>query len=98
VKYLSRRIARLERSYCPPSADDLRKPILKSAFASMTVADLRMGRDALLALRRGESLSVEQIAAEEKWNVAMESACKRAGYKSVADFNRNCPAFPNRSP
>jgi hypothetical protein len=94
VKYLSRRIARLERSHCPTPAADLRKPIVDSVMASLSASELTSWRHALLALRQGEPLSVEQIAAIEMRNRAMESACIRAGYKSLADFNAKCPATP----
>ena len=73
---------------------DLRKPITDSVTASMTVPELRLFRDALLALRRGERLSVEQLAEVERRDQAMERACIGAGYKSIADFNAKCPAFP----
>jgi hypothetical protein len=39
-------------------------------------------------------LSVEQLAAVERRNQAMEEACILAGYKSFAHFNAKCPAFP----
>jgi hypothetical protein len=97
VKYLSRRIARLERSHCPTPADDLRKPIIDSAIASMTVPELRQVRDALLALRLGQALSVEQLAGVEMQDRAIERACIRAGYKSLADFNRKCPVVRSRT-
>jgi hypothetical protein len=91
MRDVSRRIARLERSQVPPPGEDLRRPVLDSALASMARSDLALCRDALLARRNGLPLTAEQRAADEERNRAMESVSLQAGYKSFADFNQRCP-------
>ena len=88
---LSRRIVKLERSRYFPSAEDLRKPIVDRALASLATPDLLLLLEALKRKEQGHALTTEQAAAMEKLGIAFETECLRAGYKSAADFNRKHP-------
>jgi hypothetical protein len=89
VKSLPRRIAKLEQSRHFPEPEQLRKPIMDRALATLTTPELFLLMD--VAKEPGRPLTAEETAATETLATAFDMECQRAGYKSAADFNRKCP-------
>jgi hypothetical protein len=91
VKSLLRRVGKLEQSRHFPRAEDLRKPIMDRAIASLTTPDLHLLIEAAETKKHGQAPTVEQLVAMENLRKAFETECLQAGYKSAADFNRKHP-------
>jgi hypothetical protein len=83
---------KLERSRYFPSAEDLRKPILDSALASLATPDLFLLLEAAKTKEQGQPLTAEQLAAKERLGSAFETERLRARYKSTAELDRKSRA------
>ena len=89
---LSRRLQRLESGYRQNDglASDRRRLIQRQALRHLTTDQLRCLIELKKAPPRGRQLTSEEAAAAEAFNSAVAAECQKAGFKSLAEFNRYC--------
>src|ERR1039458_433601 len=87
---LSQRLQRLESGYRQNDglASDRRRLIQRQALQHLTTDQLRCLIELKKAPPRGRQLTSEEAAAAEAFNSAVAAECKKAGFKSLAEFNR----------
>jgi hypothetical protein len=89
---LGRRLQRLEAG-CRQSfeiAPDHCRLIKQQALQHLTTDQLRCLIELKKAPPRGRQLTSEEAAAAEAFNSAVAAECQKAGFKSLAEFNRYC--------
>ena len=86
---MRKRIERLEMSFVRYRVPDLREELRRRSFQELSVDDLQTMRDFLKDKEEGicRPLTERQSAVFAAYNVALELACQRAGFKSLEEFN-----------
>ena len=86
------RLERLESGYRQNDglASDRRRLIQRQALRHLITDQLRCLIELKKAPPRGRQLTSEEAAAAEAFNSAVAAECQKAGFKSLAEFNRYC--------
>jgi hypothetical protein len=87
---LLRKIERLESSVSQRLGPEPRDAVVSAALARSSTADLFVPMDACETQRPHLEWSGGQVSAGESLRDAMEAECLQAGFKSLAEFDRNC--------
>lgn len=90
---LLRKVERLESSASQRLGPEPRDTVVRAALGRMSTDDLELLVGAHEAQSLGTELSREQVSAGERLWSAVEAECLQAGYKSLAEFDRLCPAI-----
>ena len=84
-----RRIERLERSLVPEPASDPYDAIQRLALQSLSTEDLTVLADVIEQGKRECQWTERESAAVKALTCALEQEVQRAGYRSVAEFQRS---------
>ena len=88
---LLRRIRRLETSAGLLGQSGPRDAVVSAALARVSTADLFLLMEAAESQRPYPEWNGDQVSAGESLRSAMEAECTRAGFKSMAEFDRLHP-------
>lgn len=89
---LLRKVERLESSASQRRGHEPSDAVVRAALANLSTDDLELLVGAHETHSLGMELSREQVSAGERLRSAVEAECLQAGYKSLAEFDRLCPA------
>ena len=89
---LLRKVKRLESCVRPMRGPEPRDAVVRAALVRVSTDDLLLLIGALEGQGLGMEVSREQVSAGERLQSAMEAECLQAGFKSLAEFDRLCPA------
>ena len=85
-----RRVERLERFLAPEPASDPYDEMKSLALQSVSEEDLIVLIDVIKQGKRECQWTEREAAAMKAFTCAFEQEVQRAGYRSVADFQRSC--------
>ena len=83
-----RRLETLERSRSLQRSPDQYQGVLLRAIQRLSTEDLRLVRDAIAQGKREGELTEREYAAAQAFTALFEQEAQRAGYSSVAEFER----------
>jgi hypothetical protein len=86
---VQKRIEKLERSLAPARNSDPREAMESLALHSVSTEDLLVLRKMCRAGKRESERTEPESAAVKAFSDAFEQEVRRAGYRSVAEFNRH---------
>jgi hypothetical protein len=87
-----RRVERLERFLAPEPASDPYDEMKRLALQSVSEEDLIVLIDVIKQGKRECQWTEREAAAMKAFTCAFEQEVRRAGYRSVAEFQRSCAA------
>ena len=89
---LGRRLQRLEAGcrQCDEIAADRCRIIHRAAYKHLPLDQLKCLLAAIRSYQQGRPLTGEEAVAAEAFNSAVAVECQKAGFKSLAEFNRYC--------
>ena len=85
-----RRVERLERFLAPEPASDPYDEMKSLALQSVSEEDLIVLIDVIKQGKRERQWTEREAAAMKAFTCAFEQEVQRAGYRSVAEFQRSC--------
>jgi len=94
---LLREVQRLESLVSLRRGSAPTHPVVRAALKRTSTDDLLLLIGALEGQGLGKEPSREQVSGGERLQSAMEAECLQAGFKSLAEFDRLCPATMSKT-